>query len=60
MTWVNIHTVLNDYSAVKCQNILQLFTVNSTTQSLCTCSMGLILCSQFAAIPCHFYYTVTS
>ena len=37
----------------------QLFPVTSTTQSFCTHSMGLILCSQFAGVQCHFYYTVT-
>jgi len=51
------HMVL-DYSVVKCQNILQLFTVNSTTQSLFNYSLSLLPHSHFVPVEWALYYTV--
>jgi hypothetical protein len=58
MTWANIHTVLGDYSVVKCQNILQLFTVNSTTQSLFNYSLSLLPHNHFVPVEWALNYAV--
>jgi len=50
--------VLNDYSVVTCQNVLQLFTANSTTESLFSCSLSLLPHSHFVPIQWALYYAV--
>ena len=51
MTCVNIHMEPDDYSVVKCQNTLQVFTVTSITQLLCSCSH--FYYSHFEDVHCH-------